>query len=124
LSTRRKRFSREERLGSGKKWVATDSGPDVVRRYRKWFGVSTVCAILELRMLGVDVPDRRLEQARESERAQAALGARRRHRRAAPADDSDGEFAFIAGYTEGGAPFGIRRDEMEGKEDEGELPWD
>ena len=34
----------------------------------------------------------------------------------------DHEFAFIAGYTEGGAPFGVRRDETNNCDDE--LPRD
>jgi hypothetical protein len=37
-----------------------------------------------------------------------------REAEANPTDDfSDGEFAFIAGYTNGGAPYGIRREETE-----------
>ena len=119
---RQKRFSREARLQSAKKWIASYRGRDVVRGYRKWFGVSTVCAIVELRMLGVDVPDHRLEEAREAERAQAALRARHRQRRATPAGDSDEEFAFIAGYTEGGAAFGIRWDESKEDEEDAEFP--
>lgn len=70
-------------------------------------------------MLGVEIPERRLEDARNAERA------RRRLRNAAPASDGDGEFAFIAGYTEEGAPFGIRRDELDGEEvEDAELEWD
>ena len=34
--------------------------------------------------------------------------------------DYFGEFAFIAGYTEGGAPYGITYDEMEEMENEEE----
>jgi hypothetical protein len=31
-----------------------------------------------------------------------------------PDDFGDGEFTFIAGYTSGGAPYGIRREETDG----------
>jgi len=64
-----KSLSREKRLKSAKRWLASYRGKNVVRGYRKWFGVSDVCAVLELRMLGVDIPDARLEQARRHERA-------------------------------------------------------
>ena len=122
MSTRRqKRFSREARLQSAKKWIATYSGRDLVRGYRKWFGVSDVCAVLELRMLGVDIPDARLEEARRNERSRAAQNARRKrkyasHQNAAELDET---FAFIAGYTEGGAPYGITWEEMDVAFDEG-----
>jgi hypothetical protein len=88
----------------------------VVRGYRKWFGVSEVCAVLELRMLGLDLPDARLEQARRDEQARARRRAPLREKHAHPRDagEWDEEFAFIAGYTEGGAPYGITWSEWEG----------
>lgn len=109
---RRKRLSRQARLRSARKWIPTYSGRDLVRGYRKWIGVSRVCAIVELRLLGVDIPDSRLEDAQRDERDRAALRARRRSSRRTPPAGSDSEFAFIAGYTEGGAPFGITWEEM------------
>jgi hypothetical protein len=59
------------------------------------------------------IPDARLEQARRDEQARAAHRARRKekHARAQGAGEWDEEFAFIAGYTEGGAPFGSRWDD-------------
>jgi hypothetical protein len=130
MSTRRrKRFSREARLHSAKKWIAGYSGRDLVRGYRKWFAVSGVCAVVELRMLGVDIPDWQLEEAHRAERDRAALRAARRGREADLAADADGEFAFVAGFTAGGAAFGITWDEMErhvikGEEEDGGTPWD
>ena len=107
--------SRARRLRSAKRWLVTYRGKDVVRGYRKRFDVSRVCAILELRMLGVDIPDARLEQARRDEQDRATHRARQKQKYAAPPPlpDWDDEFAFIAGYTEGGAPYGITRDEIE-----------
>jgi hypothetical protein len=107
----RKALSRARRLQRAKRWLASYRGTDPVRGYRKWFGVDKVCAIVELRMLGVDIPDARLEQARRDEQARAAHRARRPGATAA-AGEWDAEFAFIAGYTEGGAPYGIAWDDL------------
>lgn len=95
--------------------MAEYRGKNVVRGYKRWFGVSDVCAVLELRMLGVDVPDARLEEARRDEQARAAHRARQKERHArTPATDGGRELAFIAGCTEGGAPYGITWSEWEG----------
>ncbi|MCA1789905.1 MAG: hypothetical protein LC667_08600 [Thioalkalivibrio sp.] len=110
----RNTLTRARRLQRAKRWLASYRGKNLVRGYTKRFGVDTVCAIVELRMLGVDIPDARLEQARRDERARAAQRARRKEKDAAGTlCDWDGEFAFIAGYTEGGAPYGIRWDELD-----------
>lgn len=112
---RRKRWKRAQRLEAAKKWIPTCRDDNMVRRYRKWFGVTELCAVLELRMLGVDIPDARLEQARRNERDRAAHNARRKQKRARTDSfrESDETFAFIAGYTDGGAPYGITWEEME-----------
>lgn len=111
----RKTLSRARRLQRAKRWLASYRGKNLVRGYKKWFGVDDVCAVVELRMLGVDIPDVRLEQARRDEQARAAHRARRKekHALAQSSGEWDEEFAFIAGYTEGGAPYGITWDEWE-----------
>lgn len=108
-------MSRAARLRAGVRWIAEYRGKNLVRGYRKWFGVSDVCAVLELRMLGADIPDTRLEQARRDEQARATLRARRKEKHAArpSVHDWDDDFAFIAGCTEGGAPYGIPWSEWE-----------
>jgi hypothetical protein len=110
-----KTLPRARRLKSAKKWMVTYRGKDLVRGYVKRFGVSRVCAILELRMLGVDIPDARLEQARRDEQARATGNARRRqkHARRAAIGEWDETFAFIVDYTEGGAPYGVTWEEIE-----------
>jgi hypothetical protein len=106
---------RDARLQAAKRWIAEYRGKSLVLGYGKWFGVSGVCAVLELRMLGIDIPDARLEQARRDEQARATRSARRKEQRAAGSfmRDRDDEFAFIAGDTEGGAPYGVTRAEWE-----------
>lgn len=105
-------MSRPARLQAAKHWLPTYRGGDLVRDYRKWFGVSEVCAVVELRLLGVDIPDARLEQARRNEQARAAHRARRKQTQAGVDGwvDADEEFAFIAGCTPGGAPYGIEQE--------------
>jgi hypothetical protein len=109
-------MSRATRLQAATRWIAQYRGKNLVRGYKKWFGVSDVCAVLELRMLGVGIPDTRLEQARRDEQSRATGRARKKEKYAArpfPRDQDD-EFAYIAGYTEGGAPYGITWSEREG----------
>ena len=111
----RKNLSRARRLQRATKWLGSYPGKNLVRGYKRWFGVSDVCAVVELRMLGIDIPDARLEQARRDEQARAAHRARQRERHAVERDarEWNDEFAFIAGYTESGAPYGIDWDEWE-----------
>lgn len=109
-------MSRAARLQAARRWIAGYRGKNLVRGYKKWFGVGDVCAVVELRMLGVDIPDARLEQARRDEQARATGRARKKEEYAArtsPREWNDA-FAFIAGYTEGGAPYGITWSEWEG----------
>jgi len=115
---RRKRMRRGARLQAAKRWIAEYRGRNLVRGYKKWFGVSDVCDVLELRMLGIDIPDARLEEARRDEQARATRSARRKERcEARPfMENRGGELAFIAGCTEGGAPFGVTWAELEDEE--------
>jgi hypothetical protein len=106
---RRKRLNRGKRLNVAKQWIAAYSGSNLIRGYRTWFGVSEVCAIVELRMMGIEIPESRLDQAKRNEQARAA---RRRQGRAEP-DGCDDGFVFVAGYTPGGAPYGIEQDDAD-----------
>ena len=111
----KKGLTRAERLKAAKEWIATYSGKNLVRGHKKWFGVGDVRAVLELRMLGEDIPDARLEQARRDQKSRARANARRKQKRAQTNIfcESDDTFAFIVDYTEGGAPFGVTWEEME-----------
>jgi hypothetical protein len=112
-------MDRRARLQSARGWLRTYRGRDVVKGYRKWYGVSTVCAIIELRMLGVAVPDQRLAQAKITEEQAARQRAARKKASFAlhgSLPDSNEHFAFIAGYTPGGLPYGVSWDELEQSE--------
>lgn len=52
---RRKRMKQEARLQSAKHWLATYSGNNILKSYKKWFGVDWQSALIELRMLGCKI---------------------------------------------------------------------
>jgi hypothetical protein len=116
-------MNRAARLESAKHWLPTYKGCDVVKGYRKWYGVSTVCAITELRQLGIKVDVQRLIQAKRTEESTALQRAKKRQERAekrveeeTPLVEFDENFAYIAGYTNWGFPYGTV-EELEAEDD-------
>lgn len=83
LGPRRKRMRRAVRLMSAATWLPRYSGKDVVKGYSRWYAVDLVCAIRELRMLGVQISAEREERVRRSIADRASDGARRRAARLA-----------------------------------------
>lgn len=83
LPPRRKRMLRAARLASAKdtRWVESYVGRDIVRGYARWYGVDLVCAVIELRLLGVPVTAEREEQARHTVAVRAARRAAWRQER-------------------------------------------
>jgi hypothetical protein len=118
-SPRRLRLRRPARLQSAKAWHPTQKGrtpAQVGASYRKWFGVDWPCAIQELTQLGVRFDPAWVTQLERSlEGHQRARAARRAasQSRVAPGftEDSNEHFAYIAGYTENGVPFGVTWEE-------------
>ena len=55
LPPRHKRLTRQGRLQAAKTWLQSYPGKNIARGYRKHFGVDSVCAIRELRLLGVAI---------------------------------------------------------------------
>jgi hypothetical protein len=78
LGPRRKRMRRPARLMAAMKWRSGYGGKNLVRGYARWFGVDLICAITELRMLGVAVDPEYEAQLRRSIAARAGWRARRR----------------------------------------------
>ena len=114
---RRKRMTREQRLQSAKStdFLSKHMAKDMVRHYARWYGVELLCAIAELRQLGLEISPEREDAAKIS--LQNRLEQKRKSQEESfSADiscDSDETFAFIAGYTSGGAPYGVTWGEME-----------
>jgi hypothetical protein len=107
---------REKRLRSAGEWIKTYTGKHIVKGYAKHYAVDPLCAIVELRMLGVAITDDYVDAVKRSI-ADRTLQKRKRQEageRQAElmGDNSDDTFAYIAGYTSGGAPYGITWEEM------------
>jgi len=122
LSPRRKRMSRAARLRSGRHWLRSFSGKRVVSSYARWFGVDLMSAAKELRILGVRLSPEYLEALRRT--VSRRPGPRRDMAKEAIRVDgeplSNQGFAYIAGYTEAGLPFGVTWEEMESVD--GDVP--
>ncbi|MFL6203398.1 MAG: hypothetical protein ACJ76J_29880 [Thermoanaerobaculia bacterium] len=126
LPPRHKRMKRPARLQAARTWLAKYPGKNVVTGYKKHFAVDALCALTELQRLGVKLDPEYVQRVRSSEQSRIEARHRERERRkaaAVPAEvdgDSDERFAYIAGYTAWGFPYGVTWEEMEGSEGE---PW-
>lgn len=112
---RRKRMNRQARLQHARStnWLMKYRGKDIIKGYCKWFAVDPICALTELRMLGSTISEEKEAEIRKTVEDKAL--ARKRQKEAAAQKkhealciDSDETFAFIAGYTSGGAAYGNR----------------
>jgi len=112
---RRLRMNQQQRLQAAKHWIPTYTGKNLVQGYRHWFGTSMLCAALELQQLGVAVADDYIARLHKSEDSIAAAHRKKREQRALAEHfdpDSDDTFAYIAGYTSWGFPYGVTWEEM------------
>lgn len=103
----------------GKQWLLTYTGSPkkMNKHYRERFHVDAVTAAKDLQELGVNYTQEQLDQIKRAE--EQRLRQRRMEREAKESErlaelyeDCDGHFAFIAGYTDGGAPFGVMWEEV------------
>jgi hypothetical protein len=116
-------MKRPQRLESARSWLETYEGDKVVKAYRKRYGVSFECAFTELELLGIPIDPAYKERVLESVAAQAAAKRRKKVEEKAEQErllgiESDDRFAFIVGYTSGGAPYGLTWEEWEALEEE------
>jgi hypothetical protein len=111
LPPRHKRLTRQGRLQSAKTWLRSYPGKNIARGYRKHFGVDSLCAIREL--LAV----RRCDRSGIKKGGIGGFAARNKKRKRDEkfliSEETFYGFAFIAGYTAGGAPCGITIEEAE-----------
>ncbi len=119
MTPKHKRLKRKQRLVVAKDWVRTYPGKNVVRGYRKYFGVDWRCAVTELQMLGYHIPEDYIKQLQMAEdgRRRAKAGCKRKREAEQGGDtfgiNSNEYFYYIVGYTSGGAPYGITWEEWE-----------
>ncbi|QEM06243.1 hypothetical protein DIU31_022980 [Mucilaginibacter rubeus] len=113
---------RSQRLLQGKNWIGNYNGKNIVRGYAKHFRVDLLCAIKELRLLGVIITEKYEETVQQALAVHASQKKLREEQKASSGanvlGDSDDNFAFIVGYTNGGAPYGVRWDDMPPADDD------
>ncbi|WP_123921390.1 hypothetical protein [Chryseobacterium viscerum] len=113
---------RERRLQSAKQWLPTYTGKHLVRAYARRYHTDLLCSITELRMLGIVIPEEYEAAVKRS--VEVNIAQKKQNKESALAKskgliwDQDEHFAFIVGYTNGGAPYGLRWDELTEKERE------
>lgn len=125
---------RTERLKDARIWWKEQhfsKGDPVLKAYRKHFGVDRICAMRDLLKMGV-LDDETKETYRQTLRKREEHLASKRERKARREEEKrkeqifgslnedwqDGDLFFIAGFTEGGFPYGLTREEALWMEDE------
>ena len=118
---KKKTLNRQRRLLLAKDWLPTYTGKKIVRAYAKKYRTDLPTAVLELRMLGVEVSGVYEEALKKT---LAAIAEQRRQKKEekmnAHLEDIEQDFyhAHIMGYTSGGAAYGITWDELTEEERE------
>jgi len=127
--TAKKAMKFAERKAKAEKWVAeydgTPYGGDIIKAYRKKFAVDRMKAVAELQMLGVSLTKEQIDREKAAvkayqdiQRAKKAKKKKIREQKRIQKENSifheeqDDTFYYIAGYTVGGAPYGVTWEEM------------
>ncbi len=110
---------KEIRLQKARQWILTYDGTPkhMARSYRKRFHVDIMTAVSDLQAIGVEFTQEYLDAVKCSEEERLRQKRLKREQKKAREweslyEDSDDTFAFIAGYTGGGAPHGITWEEL------------
>jgi len=111
------------RKKKAKGWVKTYTGTDILKDYRALFkGVDVACAMRELQEMGHQFEPDYEKKVMNDEAARINRIHREKDRKRQPQDYDndfqDDNFFYIAGYTSGGAPYGVQWWEM------GLEPWE
>ena len=106
-------MKRNQRLLSSKEWMENYRGKNMVRGYAKWYGVDLICAIRELRLNGILIDEDYEKKVRLSIEAKRKARELIKEKKLESLEDveieaSDETFAFISGYTSGGAAFRLK----------------
>lgn len=102
----------QNRLEQARQWYEEQNFTEdshIVKAYRKRFGVDNTCAKRELCMLGILSPDKQAKYEQELKAKEEKRKRKREEKQNRNTDESfrDDYFYYIAGYTSGGAPYGI-----------------
>ena len=118
-----------ERKAKAEKWVeeydGTPYGGDIIKAYRKKFAVDRMKAVAELQLLGISLTKEQIDREKavvkayqELQRAKKIKKKKNREQKRIQKEnpifheDQDDTFYYIAGYTSGGAPYGVTWEEM------------
>ena len=131
-------MNRPRRLQSAVHWIPKYEGKNLVSGYSKHFGVDKLCAVTELEILGYPIKESYKQDLKNAVKQKQGEKERRKKLKQLEHEaweDSDGTFAFIAGHTSWGFPYGItweewdemeaiieRETEKDGKNKEAEQP--
>jgi RimJ/RimL family protein N-acetyltransferase len=110
-----KTLKRETQLLKAAQWLPTYGGTKIVKAYKKRFCVDVNSAVRDLLELGYEFQPGYVDNLLKSETArleQMNAQKEERRRRENAIDRQDNGFAYVAGYTSGGAPYGVTWDEM------------
>jgi len=116
IATNRKKFKRKDRLKAAEKFLKTFKGKNLVKGYSEWFGTNKVCTIQELEILGHEIDkDLKKQVYRDHERKCRVAKSQPVEKYDEDVFDSsqNDDFYFIAGYTSGGAAYGITWEQYE-----------
>ena len=111
------------RKRKAKGWVKTYTGTDIIKDYREHFkGVDVACTVRELKEIGYQFEPSYEKNVLKAE--EARINQIHREKEAKQQTElhynefQDDNFFFIAGYTSGGAPYGVTWEKM------GLEPWE
>lgn len=115
-STNRKTtHPKEVRLKKARQWILTYNGTPkhMARNYRKRFHVDITTALSDLQAIGVEFTQEYLDAVKASEAERIRQKHLKKQQKQLDFNEfQDDRFAFIAGYTDGGAPYGITWEEL------------
>jgi hypothetical protein len=98
-------------MAAGRDWLKDFKGKRVLQSYARWFGIDLGCALKELQLLGFQFDSNYLAAVRVSIASRRHVTFRRATGTPEIDSPSDAYFAFVAGYTEGGLPYGVTWEE-------------
>ena len=109
---------KEVRMEQAKSWLETYDGEHIIKAYSKFFGLNLKNALKEVDLVGAEISSQEREYTKELIKKRKQEKEQKKEKRRVAKEqyefeDYDDTFAFIAGYTEGGVPFGITYEEME-----------
>ncbi len=111
-------LKREDRILSAYQWIKTYSGKNLVHGYSNKYAVDKLTAIIDLRLIGVEISELYESQLRQSleylKHQRHSLKLKKENELNSLINfDFDEDFALIVGYTSNGLPYGLSHEEMD-----------